>query len=45
MDSVTDISMVEIIPQNFISYQKLIKMVKDVYYFKGLSFELALEMG
>ena len=37
--------MVEIVPMNFISYQKLVKMVKDVYYSKGLSCELALEMG
>ena len=37
--------MVEIVPMNFISYQELIKMVKDVYYSKGLSNELALEMG
>ena len=37
--------MVEIVPMNFISYQKLVKMVKDVYYSKGLSYELALEMG
>ena len=29
----------------FISYQKLVKMVKDVYYSKGFSYELALEMG
>ena len=35
--------MVEIVPMNFI-YQKLVKMVKDVYYSKGLSYELALEM-
>ena len=37
--------MVEIVPMNFISYQKLVKVVKDVYYSKGLSYELALEMG
>ena len=37
--------MVEIDPMNFISYQNPIKMVKDVYYSKGLSYELALEMG
>ena len=37
--------MVEIVPMNFISYQKLVKMVKDVYYCKGLSYELGLEMG
>ena len=37
--------MVEIVPMNFISYQKLVKMVKDVYYSMGLSYELALEMG
>ena len=37
--------MVEIVPMTFISYQKLVKMVKDVYYSKGLSYELALEMG
>ena len=37
--------MVEIVPMNFISYQKLVKMVKDLYYSKGLSYELALEMG
>ena len=37
--------MVEIVPMNFISYQKLVKMVKDVCYSKGLSYELALEMG
>ena len=36
--------MVEIVPMNFISYQKLVKMVKDVYYSKGLSYELALEI-
>ena len=30
---------------NFISYQELVKMVKDVNYSKGLSLELALEMG
>ena len=34
--------MIETIPMNSISYQKL---VKDVYYSKGLSYELALEMG
>ena len=47
LDSVRDISMVEIVPMNFISYQKLVKMVKDVhvYYSKGLSYELALENG
>ena len=37
--------MVEIVPMNFISYQKLVKMVKDVYYSMDLSYELALEMG
>ena len=37
--------MVEIVPMNFISYQKLVKMVKDVYYSKGLCYELALEIG
>ena len=37
--------MTEIVPMNFISYQKLVKMVKDVDYSKGLSCELALEMG
>ena len=37
--------MVEIVPMNFISYQKLVKMVKDVYYSKGFSYKLALEMG
>ena len=39
--------MVEIVPMNFICYQKLAKMVKDVHvhYSKGLSHELALEMG
>ena len=37
--------MVEIVPMNFISYQKLVKMVKDVYYSKGLFYELALEVG
>ena len=37
--------MVETVPMNFISYQKLAKMVKDVCYSKGLSYELALEMG
>ena len=37
--------MIEIVPMNFISYQKLVKMVKDVYYSNGLSYELALEMG
>ena len=36
--------MVEIVPMNFISYQKLVKMVKDVYYSMGFSYELALEM-
>ena len=47
MDSVRDILMVEIVPMNFISYQKLVKMVKDVhvYYSKGFSYELALENG
>ena len=45
LDSVRDILMVEIVPMNFISYQKLHKMVKDVYYTKDLSYELALEMG
>ena len=45
MDRVRDILMVEIVPMNFISYQKLVKMVKDVhvYYSKGLSYELAVE--
>ena len=37
--------MVEIGPMNYISYQKLVEMVKDVYYSNGLSYELALEMG
>ena len=37
--------MVEIVPMNFISYQKFVKMVKVVYYSMGLSYELALEMG
>ena len=37
--------MVEIVPMNFISYRKLVTMVKDVYYSKDLSYELALEMG
>ena len=39
--------MVEIVPMNFISYQKLVKMVKDVhvYYSKSLSYKLTLEMG
>ena len=37
--------MVEIVPMNFISYQKLAKMFKDVHYFKGFFYELALEMG
>ena len=37
--------MVETVPMNFISYQKLVKMVKDVYYSMDLSYELALEMG
>ena len=45
LDSVRDILMVAIFPMNFISYQKLVKMVKDVFYSKGLSYELALEMG
>ena len=36
--------MVEIVPTNFISYQKLFKMVKDLYYSMGLSYELALFM-
>ena len=36
--------MVEIGPMNFISYQKFVKMVEDVYYSKGLSYELGLEM-
>ena len=40
-----DILMVEIVPMNFISDQKLVKMVKDVYYSMGFSYELALEMG
>ena len=45
MDSVRDILMVEIVPMNFSSYQKLVKIVKNVhvYYSKGLSYELALE--
>ena len=30
---------------DFISYQKLVNTVKDEYYSKGLSYELALEMG
>ena len=37
--------MVEIVPMNFISHQKLVQMVKNVYYSKDLSYELALEMG
>ena len=37
--------MVELVPMNFISYQKLVEIVKDVYYSKDLSYELALEMG
>ena len=37
--------MIEIVSMNFISYQKLVKMVKDVYYSKGLSYELALKWG
>ena len=37
--------MIEIVPMNFISYQKLVKIGKDLYYSKGLSYELALEMG
>ena len=37
--------MVEIVPMNFISYQKLVKMVKDVCYSMGFSYKLALEMG
>ena len=37
--------MAAVVPMNFISYQKLVKMVKDVYYSKDLSYELALEMG
>ena len=37
--------MTEIVPMNFISYPKLVKMVKDVQYSKGLSYNLALEMG
>ena len=37
--------MIEIVHVNFISYQKLVKMVKDGYHSKGLSYELALEMG
>ena len=37
--------MVEIVTMNFISYLKLVKMVKDVYYSKGISYELALEMA
>ena len=37
--------MIEIGPMKFISNQKLVKIVKDVYYSKGLSYELALEMG
>ena len=42
MDSVRDILMVEIVPMNFSSYQKLVKIVKNVHS-KGLSYELALE--
>ena len=30
--------MVEIVPMNFISYQNIVKMVKDVYYSKDLSY-------
>ena len=37
--------MVEIVPMNFISHQKLVNMFKDVYYSKGLCYELPLEMG
>ena len=39
--------MIEILPMNFISYQKLVKMVKGVhvYYSKSLPYELALELG
>ena len=37
--------MVAIVPMNFISYQKLVKMVKDVYYSMDLSYELPLEVG
>ena len=44
MDSVRDMLMIEIVPMNFISYQKLVKMVKDVCYSMGLSCELALEI-
>ena len=32
--------MVENVPMNFISYQKLVKMVKDVYCSMDLSYEL-----
>ena len=45
MYSVRDILMIEIVPMNLISYEKLVKIVKDVYYFKGFSYELALEVG
>ena len=44
-DSVGDILTIEIVPMNFISYQKLVKMVKDVYYAKSLFNELGLEIG
>ena len=37
--------MIDIVSMNFISYQKLNKMVKDVYYSKGISCELAFQMG
>ena len=36
--------MTETVPMNFISYQKLVKIGNDLYYYKGLSYELALEM-
>ena len=44
-DSVRDILTIEIVPMNFISYQKLVNMVKDVYYSKSLFYELGLEIG
>ena len=31
--------MTEIVSMDFISYQKLVKMVMDVYFLKGLSYE------
>ena len=37
--------MVEIVPMNFILYQKLVRMVKDVYNSMGFCNELALEIG